>query len=153
MSLPVSKKEAKRLLREMLADPELRSIIKEELASTFAPKQATEDHLQKLYQEVVHLREESERKWQEYQRRWEEMLADLRKLREESEKRWQEITAELRRLREESEKRWEKTQKHLEQLYHKIQELDRLYRNSITAIGARWGYQTEGTFRNTLKAF
>lgn len=180
MGLPVSKEEAKRLLREMLADPELRSLIEEELSATFAPKQATEDHLQKLYQELVSLRKESERKWEIY-------VANLQRLREESERKWQQTTAELQRLREESEKRWQESQKrweelslkleeysrrldeysrrldehsrrleqnqrHLEFLYQKTQELDKRYNTSITAIGARCGYRAEAAFRNSLKA-
>lgn len=97
MALPVSKEEAKRLLREMLADPELRGVIEEELATTFAPKQATEDHLQKLYEELVALRKESERKW-------ETLTEDLRRLREESERKWQEF-----------QKRWEEISRRLDE--------------------------------------
>ncbi len=200
--LPVSREEAKRLLKELLRDPELRALVEEELSTSFAPKQSTEDHLQKLYRELIRLRrksdkrwaeyqrqwqeykEEQERKWQEQQRKWEEQQRrwdeqqrrweelkreqeerwaeqqrrwdEQQRRWEEQEKRWAEqakLWEEQNRRWEEQEKKWRENQDALWKMLEKLQELDRLYHTSITAIGARWGYATEEAFRSALKAF
>ncbi len=89
------------------------------------------------------MREEQERRWEENQRRWEENQRQLQAMREEQERRWEENQRrweknqrELRALREEQERRWKA--------------LLRKYDQGIGALGARWGIQTEETFRNAL---
>ena len=134
MASSLSKEEAKQLIREFLRDPELRAVVEEELASSFAPKQPTEDHLQRLYEELLRQRELSEKRWEEWKA--------------ENERRWE----ENQRWWEENQRRLDEHQKYLEALYQKLEELDYKQRVSLGAIGARWGVATEHAFRESMKA-
>ncbi len=76
------------------------------------------------------LKEESERKWEEWKR-------EMAQMREESEKRWEESRREMAQMKEESERKW--------------QEILRKIDIRFGALGARWGIQTETAFRNAIK--
>jgi hypothetical protein len=107
-----------RLARKLLRDPLARAYIQQELARHFAEKEKTEDRIEKLYQELVRLREESERKWAEWQEekkrneaRWQQLKEELerkwRELKAESDQRWEEMDQRWRELKAESDQRWE----------------------------------------------
>ncbi len=66
--------------------------------------------------------EQDNKKWEENQRKW-----------EENQRKWEEKWAENQR-----------------QLTTAIQNLDRKYESTIGALGARWGLQSEASFRNGL---
>lgn len=170
VALPLSREEAKQLLKELLRDPELRALVEAELSTSFAPKQHTEDNLQKLYRELVRLRKKSDKKWEEYLKQWQAYREEQEKKWEEQQRRWDEQQRrweeqskkweeqtkrweEQDRRWEEQEKKWRENQDILWKMVEKIHELDRFYHTSITAIGARWGYATEESFRKALKAF
>ncbi len=76
--------------------------------------------------------------------RFEILLEEIKRMREESERRWQESERKWRELKEESERKWR-------ELMGEIKRLHRLYDVGIGAIGARWGFQAETTFREAIK--
>ena len=119
-------------------------------------------------QELRVMREEQNRKWEENQQ-------ELRVMREEQNRKWEANQQELRAMREEQNRKWEKQNRkwdeqnrkweanqqelkamreeatrHFDRVYARLDEQrDRLAR-SIGALGARWGMQTESSFRNAL---
>ncbi len=176
--------ELKRLVLKVLPeiikeDPVIKAYIKDLLKDSFAEKDKTEDRIEKLYEELVRLREESEKRWQEYLEERERMWAELERQREESNRRWEQyiqerdkMWVELERQREESERKWEEYKKALEEqreilmqhakileehskaiqtLMEEVKRLSRKHDSTIGALGARWGLHSEESFRNALK--
>jgi len=89
-------------------------VIQDMLQEKFAGKQKTEDRFDQVLAEIRALREESQRKWDESQRKWDEQ-------------------------REESQ-----------QILKEVQLFIRKYDSSIGAIGSRWGLSSEQSFRSAL---
>lgn len=156
---------AKRFLKRFMLDPEVREYIRQELGKDFAPKSPTEENIERLYRELVRLREESEKRWQEYlkdreesQKRWEEnqkRWEEQKKLWEENQRRWEENQRrweKQKKLWEENQKRWEEQAQINRELLQEIKSLRRLYDTGIGALGARWGLRAESTFREAIKA-
>jgi chromosome segregation ATPase len=79
-------------------DPQIRESIWRMLVPYYAPRQETESRFDRVLGEIQRMREESERKWQEQQHKWDENQAELRQMREESERKWQENQATLNRM-------------------------------------------------------
>ncbi len=102
------------------------------LRENFADKQKTEDRFDQVLAEIRALREESQRKWDEQQ-------SEIRALREESQRKWDEQQSEIRALREESQ-----------QILKEVQLFIRKYNSSIGALGSRWGISAEQSFRSAL---
>jgi hypothetical protein len=97
-------------------DPSIRQSVWRLITPYFAPRQETDSHFDQMMAELRQMREESERKWAENQQ-------ELRQMREESERkwaenqqRWEENWAELRQMREESERKWAENQQELRQM-------------------------------------
>ena len=89
--------ELPRLLRE---DPALRQAVLDLVRPYFADREVTEGRFEVLLEELRRMREEGERRWQEH-------LEEERRRWEEWERRWQEHLEEERRRWEEWEQRWE----------------------------------------------
>jgi len=88
-------------------DPQIRESVWRLMNLYFAPKQETESRFDRVLGEIQRMRQESERKWDEQKRKWDENQAELRQMCEESERKWKENQAELRQMREESERKWQ----------------------------------------------
>jgi len=76
----------------------------------------------------------------------------------ETESRFDRVLDELRRDREEHTRRWEENQqairqnqRAIQQMVEAVQGLSRKHDSTIGALGARWGLHTEQSFRNALK--
>jgi hypothetical protein len=76
----------------------------------------------------------------ETDRRFDRLLDELRREREEQSKRWAE-----------QNNRWEENQKVINQMLQAIQALARKHDSTIGALGARWGLHAEQSFRNALR--
>jgi len=72
--------------------------------------------------------------------RFDHLLDELRREREEQSKRWAEQA-----------KRWEENQKVINQMLQAIQSMVRKFDSTIGALGARWGLHAEQSFRNALR--
>ncbi len=99
------------ILRELpqilQTDPEVRELVLRLARAEFANKAQTEGRFEQLLAQLQRDREEQTRKWEEESQRWQTQMQELRRLREESEQRWQAQAEELRQQREESERRWQ----------------------------------------------
>jgi hypothetical protein len=90
-------------------DPETREQVIRLVTPYFAPRTETDSRFDRMMAELQRMREESERKWaeqkQESERKWAEQ-------KQESERKW----AELQRMREESERKWQENQAELQRM-------------------------------------
>ncbi|MBI4649453.1 MAG: DUF3782 domain-containing protein [Bacteroidia bacterium] len=71
--------------------------------------------------------------------RFEQLLSEIHALRDEGNRKW----AEWEKKWEENQKRWELNTAELKLLHRK-------YDQGMGAIGSRWGFHTESTFRNAI---
>jgi len=83
----------------------------------------------------------------ETESRFDRLLDDLRRDREEQSKRWEE---QSKRWTEQNT-RWDENQATINQMLRSIQDLAHKHDSTIGALGARWGLHTEQSFRNALK--
>ena len=128
----MEKQEIVQLLKEQLPtlleeSPELERWIERLTAQRYANRQQTESRFDQLLDELRRDREEQSRKWAEQNRKWEESKA-------ESERKWAEQTEQNRRL-------WLEVGEQKSRLDRKI-----------GALGARWGIGSERAFRQALAA-
>ncbi|MDQ7030860.1 MAG: DUF3782 domain-containing protein [Ardenticatenia bacterium] len=119
-----------------------------------------EEHLR----EFRAFQEEQARKWEEHlrefrafqeeqARKWEEHLWEFRAFQEEQARKWEEHRAfqeEQARKWEENQRRWEENSAQIRGLIEALKAQARKHDQSIGALGARWGIQTEEAFRNAL---
>ena len=123
----MTQEEIKAIIRqeipEILQDREMRDYILRSVNNYFAGKQETESRFDQILEELRRDREEQSRKWDEQNQKWEEQ-----------------------------NHKWEENQRQIEQLLQEIKAVNRKYDSSIGAIGARWGLYSESSFRNALKA-
>ena len=116
----MTQEEIKTIIRrempEILQDREMRDYIMRSVNNYFAGKQETESRFDQILEELRRDREEQSRKWEEQNHKWEE------------------------------------NQRQIEQILQEIKAVNRKYDSSIGAIGARWGLYSESSFRNALKA-
>jgi len=119
---------------------EIREIIRREL-----PRLITEDlELHNWVWNIVH---EHSLSRAETESRFEKVLAEIRRVQENSERRW-----------EANERRWEENQRQIRALMEEIQRqgkeiqrVDRRIEQTVGALGARWGIMSEDAFRNALR--
>ena len=128
-------------------EPEVQAAAARALSDEFANKAETESRFDRMLAELQRMREESERKWEENQRKWEE---NQRKW-EENQRVIREMQEESRRKWEENQRKWEENQRVINEILESIRVLNRKYDQGIGALGARWGIQTEESFRSGLK--
>ncbi len=109
--------------RMLKEDDTCRQLVAGITAGRHAGKETTEDRIDRVLAELKADRERQDKKWEEDQKRWEE-----------------------------NEKKWEENQKVIMEMVASIKGLDRRIESSIGALRARWGLQSEASFRNGLKA-
>ncbi|MFN3533877.1 MAG: PD-(D/E)XK nuclease family protein [Desulfatiglandales bacterium] len=127
----LTKAELKRLIlsevpRLIKRDPEIREFILRIASERFADKKKTEDRFDRLLEELKRDREENQRKWDENQRR-------------------------LERLEREWNERRQENQKVINSMLEEIKLLHKRHDTGIGAIGARWGFRAESSFRGAIK--
>ena len=69
----------------------------------------------------------------------------------ETESRFDQILGELRRDREEQTRQWQENQAILRQMMDDMRRIERKHETHLTALGARWGLSSEAAFREGLK--
>ncbi len=107
----------------MLENEEIESFIVRLSRKHFADRQDTNGRFDQLLDELKRDREEQSKKWWQQSKKW-----------EEQDKKW-----------EEQNQKWYLQHEEIMQLSKKID-------SSIGALGARWGIASEASFRNGLKA-
>ena len=97
----------------------------------FAPVKETKSRFDEMLGEIRQMREESERKWEQNQQ-------ELQRMREESEHKWEQNQQELQRMREESERKWEQNQQELQRMR---EESERKWQASQEESNRKWAEQ------------
>ncbi|PWH19885.1 MAG: hypothetical protein DDG59_01605 [Anaerolineae bacterium] len=152
----MEKEELKKIILQELPrliekDPELREAVLRISREHFAPREETRDRFDQLLEEIRQMRLESERKWAEDIRRWEEQTKQW----QDNQRRWEEQTKQWQdnqRRWEEQTKQWQENQEQIRKLIAAIEKVDQKGDTRLGALGARWGLYTEQAFRNALQA-
>jgi len=118
-----------------MVETEIRELIKRELPHLIAEDLGIRDFILRTVSEYYTPRNE-------FSDRFDRILAELQRDREEQSRKWEEQRLERERDRE--EQRLER-----EALLEKV---NRRYDSTIGALGARWGVYSEASFRNGLQA-
>ena len=146
------------IMRELPAilqkDPEIQELVLQLSKHHFADRRETESRFDRLLDELRREREEQSRRWEAQEQNWaaqERRWAAQECRWEEQNRRWEENRAELDRKWEEQNRKWEENQAEIRQMLKAISNLSRKYDGAIGALGARWGLYSEAAFRNGLK--
>ena len=141
-------------------DREMREWVLNLTRERYADKGETESRFDRVLDELRRDREENTRKWEEQNRKWEEQnrkweanQQELREMREEQNRKWEEQNRkweEQNRKWEEQNRKWEENAARHDRMLDAIEAQAKEHRQSIGALGARWGLQTEQSFRNAL---
>ncbi len=121
------KKELPVLIRE---DPEIQALVLDLAKQRFADRAQTESRFDLLLQELQEDRQEQKRRWDEQRKLWDEQQS-----------RW-----------DEQQSRWEENKREFDRMHEEIMAIAEKHEHNMGAIGARWGIQSEESFRNGLAA-
>ncbi|MEK9669119.1 MAG: DUF3782 domain-containing protein [Deltaproteobacteria bacterium] len=146
----MEKQEIVQLLKEQLPtlleeSPELERWIERLTAQRYANRQQTESRFDQLLDELRRDREEQSRKWAEQNRKWEESKA-------ESDRKWAEQNRKWEESKAESERKWAEQTEQNRRLWLEVGEQKSRLDRKIGALGARWGIGSERAFRQALAA-
>jgi hypothetical protein len=85
----------------------------------------------------------------------EQLTVKANEIETKTESKFDRLLEELKKDREEQNKKWEENQKEIRKLYDALEknwkESNRKLNTTVGALGARWGTRSEGSFRNALK--
>jgi len=137
MSAELLKETIRRELPGLLRDdPALRAYILELTRQEYAGRAETQDRFYELLAELRRDREERAREWDEYK--------------DEQNRKWEANQAEFIQVREDQNRKWEANQVELRRLHEEIMAMARKHERGIGALGSRWGLQSEKAFRDAL---
>jgi hypothetical protein len=127
----------------------IKKIVREELPGLMKRDRSIRKFILDLSREELReIRERTDRIEVETESRFDRLLEELKRDREEQSKKWEEHRVEEARKWAEQNKKWAENQKEIEKLYITI---NRKHDTTLGALGARWGLRTEASFRNALK--
>ncbi len=106
-------------------DPNFRLYLLELTRTEYADRLQTQDQFQQILAELRHDREIQTQKWEENNRKWEQFTA-------------------------EQARKWEESHQEFKQVHEEIMSMSKKHDRAIGALGARWGMQSERSFRNAL---
>ena len=128
------KRELPAMFRE---DRDIQDFILNLTRNQYADKRETESRFDRVLDELRREREEQHRKWEAHERA--------------SQKRWEAHQQEHKKEREEQDRKWDENQKAIEHTLNTLDAFAKKYQSDIGAIGSRWGFQSEEAFRGALK--
>ena len=131
-------------------DPAVRRALWVAVRNDFADKTETESRFDQVLAEIKREREEQSRKWDDQTHRWDEQNRkwdEQNHQRDEQNRKWD----EQNRKWDEQNRKWDENQRVINQILEEIRALNRKHESSIGALGARWGMQSEESFRSALR--
>jgi hypothetical protein len=154
----MTEEEIKAIIRQempqILQDREMRDYIVRSVNNYFAGKQETESRFDQILEELRRDREEQSRKWDKQNRKWEEYTQEQNRKWDEQNRKWDEQNRKWEEYTQEQNRKWEENQRRIDQTLEEIKAVNRKYDkydSNIGALGARWGLHSEESFRNALK--
>ena len=158
-------------------DAEIHQFIIELAREQFADKRETESRFDRMMEQWQRDREEDRRKWDEQNRTWKEHLQAEKQWQEAQNRKWDEQNRQLNehlqadkqwreehlqthkqweeeqnRKWDEQDRKWEENQKTIQHTLDLLDAFALKYQSDIGAIGARWGFQAEESFRGALQS-
>jgi hypothetical protein len=121
----------------------VKNIVREELPGLVRSDKRIRKFVFDLTREVT--LEKADKK--ETESRFDRLIEELRKDREEQSRKWDEQNREQNKKWDEQNKKWEKNHEDIQKLLKIVQRHD----TALGALGARWGVRAESSFRNGLK--
>ncbi|ACK71363.1 Protein of unknown function DUF1626 [Gloeothece citriformis PCC 7424] len=109
-------------LPKILQDREMRDFVLQTVTHYFAGKQETETRFEQILEELRRDRQEQAQKWRENQQRQDRMQQQI-----------------------------DRMQQQIDQTLQEMKKLSNKHDSTIGALGARWGLYSEQSFRNALK--
>ena len=141
------RQELPNLLRD---DPGFRVFLSELMRSEYAGRAETQDQFYDLLAELRRDREERTREWKEYRSEQNQKWDEQNQKWDDQNQKWNAIHAGLSQDREDQNRKWEANQAELRRLHEEIMEMARKHERGIGALGSRWGLQSEKAFRDAL---
>jgi hypothetical protein len=121
------------------------------IADSKANKYETRDRFDKILDELRKDREEQAKKWAEQARKWTEQDKKWWEQNKLQKEKW----AEQDKRWKEQDKKWWEQNKLQQERWEELRQSDEVLRQelkaTIGALGARWGRDSEASFRNALK--
>jgi hypothetical protein len=131
-------------------DPDLRAYILELTRREYAPREETQDRFYEILAELRRDREEQTRKWEEQNHKWEEQNHKWDENQAEQRRKWEEQNRKWDENQAEQRRKWEANQEELRRLHQEIMAQAQKHERGIGALGSRWGLQSEKAFRDAL---
>ncbi len=139
-------------------DVEIRNFIIKITKDRYSDKRQTEDRFDRMFEELKTLRIEHKQQWEEFQlkqdKKWEKFQLKQDKKWEEfqlkQDKKWEEFQLKQDKKWEAQDKKWEGNKKEFDKVHEEIMANAKKVDRTIGALGARWGMQSEASFRNAL---
>ncbi len=116
-------------------DPAFCATLARALRGEFLPRFEAESRFDKMLDELRRDREEQRRKWDEQNRKW-----------DEQNRKWDEHNCKW----DEQNRKWDANQLELKRLHEEVMAVSTKIDRTIGGLGARWGMQSERAFRNAL---
>jgi hypothetical protein len=137
--------EIKELIRRELPraiseDPAVRDFVLRTVSEYYTPRSEFDQRFDRILDELQRDREEQARKW-------DDQKAEFRAFQDEQNRKWDEQNHRW----EEQNRKWNEQNRKWDEQLTEIRRLDRRFESTIGAIGARWGIASEVSFRNALQ--
>ncbi|MBW8049277.1 MAG: DUF3782 domain-containing protein [Cytophagales bacterium] len=130
----------------------------------FPDKKETESKFDRILKEIQQDRIEQSKKWEKQNKKWDEQDKKWEKQNKKwdgQDKKWEKQNKKWdgqNKKWEKQDKKWEKNHAEIRKLgvsidktLLRLETMDKRHVSSIGALGARWGLNTEATFRNAIK--
>ncbi|MEK6660090.1 MAG: DUF3782 domain-containing protein [Campylobacterota bacterium] len=138
----------KQLLLWIKKDETVKNAVFELVQKKHPTKKETDDKFEKMLSRMDEDRIRQDKKWEEQNAKWEDYLKKSAEDKETENKKWAEhLSADEKKWTEQraaDEKRWTENQK-------VMNDNNKKHEQFMGAIGARWGLNSEASFRNALK--
>ena len=128
--------------------------IKRRIWKILEEKAATKDDIEAILLELQRQREETNKRFEEVNRRFEALQMEMDRRFEEVNRRFEEMDRRFEALQMEMDRRFEEVNRRFEKMDRRFEELTRqmndgfeVLRKTISVVGSRWGIGAEGAFR------
>jgi len=132
---------------------------REEQARKWDEQNRKWDEQNRKWEEFKEYTHEQNRKWEEYtqeqNRKWEEYkeyTQEQNRKWDEQNHKWDEQNHKWEEYTQEQNRKWNEAQQEFQRMHEDIMAIAQKQDRSVGALGARWGIQSENTFRNALAA-
>jgi hypothetical protein len=136
------------------ADPALRDFVLDLTRNIYADRAQTESRFDRVLDELRRDREDAARRWAEEkaenERRWAEEKAENERKWAENKRRWDANGRRWDEEQAESKRLWRESNARFERVHEEIMAQAKKHDRAVGALGARWGLMSERAFRDGL---